>query len=130
MAAPVTSLYAALLALIYVALSARVIRQRRAARVSLGSGGDAGLERVARVHANFAEYVPLALLLLLLTELSGLPRWLLHAAGAALVAARLAHVVGLSSPHGYGRFRVGGTAATLTVLILLSIGLLARLVLS
>ncbi len=122
--APVTALYAGTLSLVYVALAARVIRRRMARKISIGSGGDPDLERAARVHANFAEYVPLALVLLLLSELSGEPRALLHAAGLVLVAGRLAHIVGLSTPRGRGAFRTGGMAATFTVLVGLSVALL------
>ena len=54
--------YAALLALLFIALSIRTIRARRAHKVAIGTGGHAAVERAMRVHANFAEYVPLALL--------------------------------------------------------------------
>ena len=60
----VTPLYVALLALWLLVLSARVIRERQAARVSLGDGGNRRLQRAIRGHANFVEYVPLALLML------------------------------------------------------------------
>jgi uncharacterized membrane protein YecN with MAPEG domain len=61
-------LYAGLLALWLVVLSLRVIQARRAARVSLGDGGNRALQRAIRGQANFAEYVPIALLLLLILE--------------------------------------------------------------
>ena len=124
--APATALYAAILALVFIALSARVILRRRAARVSIGAGGDAGLERRARVHANFAEYVPLALVLLLLAELSGSPAPLLHVAGIALVLGRVAHAVGLSRVPEDFRLRVAGMVATLTVILVLALALLVR----
>ncbi len=60
----VTPLYAGLLVLWFLALSFQVIRCRRGGRISLGDGGDAKLIRVIRGHANFAEYVPVAILLL------------------------------------------------------------------
>ena len=50
--------YAAILALLYVCLSARTIGFRRKSRVSIGDGGDQELLRAIRMHANFAEYVP------------------------------------------------------------------------
>ena len=66
---PITALYAGLLAPLFLLLSVRVIRQRRGAKVAVrGDGGDAMLLRRMRVHANFAEYVPLALLLMALAE--------------------------------------------------------------
>ena len=51
--------YASLLAALYFFLSLRVIRMRRRERIALGDGENARLERAIRVHANFAEYVPL-----------------------------------------------------------------------
>ncbi len=63
--------YAALLALLFMVLSVRVMRERGRARVAIGTGGNIALERRIRVHGNFAEYVPLALLLLAFMELRG-----------------------------------------------------------
>jgi uncharacterized membrane protein YecN with MAPEG domain len=65
----VAPVYAALLALIFAVLATRVIRRRRVARVSLGDGGDLQLLRRQRAHANLAECVPLALILMICAEL-------------------------------------------------------------
>ncbi len=59
----VVSYYAAVLAPFSVWLSFRVVGVRRSATQSLGAGGMPELERRMRVHANFAGYVPFALLL-------------------------------------------------------------------
>ena len=61
-----SALYAALLGLMFVVLSIKVIKQRRRYQVGIGSKGEATLERAIRVHANFAEYLPFSLLLLFL----------------------------------------------------------------
>ena len=50
--------YSALFALFFIVLSARTILARRSAQIAIGTGGDKMLERTARVHANFSEYVP------------------------------------------------------------------------
>ena len=113
---PVTALYAALLAPLFLALSARVIMLRRAARVSMGDGGDKELLRRMRVHGNFAEYAPFALLLIGLAESLHTRAWLLHGLGMALVAGRYSHAWGLSQP--IMRLRVGGMVTTLTVIAL------------
>ena len=68
--------YAALLALMYIYLAIRVMMARRDAGVSIGSGGNRMLERRIRVHGNFAEYVPIALILLVLMEMRGSAPWL------------------------------------------------------
>ena len=49
---PITALYAGLLAVLLLALSARVIRFRRAARVEIGDGADRELLRRIRVSPN------------------------------------------------------------------------------
>ena len=85
---PITALYAALLAPLFVLLAIRVIAARRSARVPVGDGGDAELRRRMRVHANFAEYVPFALLLMALAESLGITPWLIHVLGLALLGSR------------------------------------------
>ena len=66
----ITALYASLLAPLFILLSVRVIGARRSARVPVGDGGNTVLLRRMRVQANFAEYVPFALLLMALAEKS------------------------------------------------------------
>ncbi len=68
MALSVAPLYAALLGFLLVYLSIRVIRLRRRLEVAIGAGGEAAIERAARVQANFSEYLPIALILLLLAS--------------------------------------------------------------
>jgi len=120
----IVPVYAALLALLFVALSLRVIGARRSGKVPIGAGGDAGLERRMRVHANFAEYTPFALLLLALAELRGAPALLLHGLCVTLLAGRAAHAWGVSNPSEDFRFRVFGMAATFTVILLTALLLL------
>lgn len=115
--------YAAALAVVFVALSFRVIRGRRGDKVALGPG-DASLHRRIRVHANFAEYAPFALLLLAMAELHGAWPPLLHLLCGALVAGRLAHAWGVSHEPEDFRFRVGGMITTLTVILLAAVLLL------
>ena len=114
---PVTALYAGLLALVFVGLSFRVIFARRGARVLLGDGGDKELLRRMRVHANFAEYTPLALVLLGLAESLHANVVLLHVLGAAFLLGRLSHAWGVSQQKETLLFRQAGMIATFTVLI-------------
>ncbi len=123
MSLPVTGFYAGLLALGFVLLSLRVIRARRGHRVALGTGGKRPVERAMRAHGNFAEYVPLALLLLALLELNGLPTVILHALGLMLLGGRLAHAHGIAREPEVFRWRVLGMALTFTVLGLAGAGL-------
>ena len=62
--------YAALLTLQYLGLSLYISRIRRREGVGLGDGNVEALRRAIRAHANFAEYTPMALMLLLLIVLS------------------------------------------------------------
>ena len=112
----ITLLVASLHALLYVALSLRVVLLRKGRGVGIGTGGDAELARAVRVHGNFAEYVPLALLLLALLELAGTPSGLLWAFGLGLLLARVLHALGLARASGYSVGRFGGTLLTFLLL--------------
>jgi uncharacterized protein len=113
---PITAFYASLLALLFLLLSARVIAQRREARVEIGHGDSYQLLRRMRVHANFAEYVPFALLLIALAESLKAPSLFLHLLGLGLLAGRLIHAYGLSQTPNILRLRVLGMTLTLTVI--------------
>lgn len=91
----VTPLYAGLLAIWFFALSYRVVLQRGHG-IGLGDGGDPELLRRIRGHGNFAEYVPLILLMMALLELSKHSTLLLHALGVTLLLARVLHGLALS----------------------------------
>lgn len=120
----IVSVYAALLALLFIALSINVIRVRQSTRTALGDAGDARLLRAMRVHANFAEYVPLALILLFAAAgLGAAPIWL-HLLGALLLAGRLSHAWGVSRTPENLKFRVAGMIATFTVLAATALTLL------
>ncbi|MBX9700307.1 MAG: MAPEG family protein [Acetobacteraceae bacterium] len=121
---PITALYAALLAGLFLVLSVRVISARRRYGVALGTPHRL-VERAVRAHANFAEYVPIALVLLGLLEGMGLPGWWLHALGTALVAGRAAHAWGISQEPEVLRWRSLGMGLTFAVLGVSAAALLA-----
>jgi uncharacterized membrane protein YecN with MAPEG domain len=112
----VTPLYAGLLVLWFLVLSIRVIRRRGSGGIALGDGGDPGMLRVIRGHANFAEYVPLALLLMAILELSRFSIYVLHALGLTLLAARLLHGYALSFTQQFKFGRIAGASLTFLVL--------------
>ena len=95
----ITAFYAALLAVLFLYLSVRVIGWRRDRRVEFGHGEDFELLRRMRVHANFAEYVPFAIVLMALAESMEPPDLLVHVAGVVLVVGRLIHAYGVPSPR-------------------------------
>ena len=101
----------------FVVLSFRTIGARRAAKVEIGDGSDRELLRRMRVHANFAEYVPIALILMALAETMKPGALLLHGIGLMLLVGRIVHAYALSqSPH-ILQLRVAGMVGTLTAIM-------------
>lgn len=121
MNAAITALYGGLLGLLYLALCWQVVVHRRKGKVGLGTGGNPDLERAIRVHGNFAEYVPLFLVLLLLAELNGAAAWPLHALGGVFLASRIGHAYGLSRSSGVSHGRFYGTLFSWAVLLLVAL---------
>ena len=125
----ITPLYAAALTLLYLALSWHVIAYRRTNLISLGDNDDKALRKRMRAQANFIEYTPLGLLLMLLTEVQGAPALALHLMGLALLGGRIAHAVGFASTPQKMILRQLGMVLTLTMLLLSALGLLGHAVL-
>lgn len=115
MALSIVPFYAAVLALMFILLSIGVIRIRRRRGVPLGTRRDIELLRAVRVHANFAEYVPFALLLLCFVEMESPPQFV-HTLALALIAGRFCHAYGVGREPEDFRFRVTGMAITFSVL--------------
>ena len=113
----ITPIYAGLATFILIVLSFRVIAGRRSAGVALGDGGDRALLRRQRAHGNFAEYVPLALLLMALAELQGAPAWTLQLIGVALLAGRLVHAYAVTREPEPIKLRVLGMSLTFLALV-------------
>jgi uncharacterized membrane protein YecN with MAPEG domain len=121
MHAPITALYAGLLGILMLILALRVVAVRRATSIGLGDGGDALLFSRIRIHGNAAEYVPLALILMLILELNGgSARWL-HVLGVALLVGRLAHAQGLSQTTGVSAGRFVGNVLTWSVIMIAAV---------
>ena len=115
MLVPITALYAALLGLVMIVLQLLVGRQRFDTDVSLYDGGHRPLAVAIRRHANWAEHVPFALILLALIELNGAPTGWLHLLGGALLAARIIHPFGLRWDVSRAPARFVGAFTTLLV---------------
>ena len=113
----VTPIYAAILALLFIALSVRTLVVRRRLGIGIGNAGNEQMLRAVRAHGNFAEYAPIALLLACMLEVMGAHQVLVHFACASLVLGRVSHAFGVSrSPENY-RYRVFGMAMTFTSLL-------------
>jgi len=90
------AIYIALNALILLALSYNVGRHRaRTDSLTPGAMGDEILVRAIRAHGNAGEYMPLAMLMLVVLALLNAPLALIHGLGAAFTVGRLAHAAGM-----------------------------------
>ena len=111
MAPTITALYGALNAILNILLANRVSTLRRKEGVTLGHGDSKALLVAARTHANNAEFVPLAIVMMLIAELMGGASVVLHVYGGVLLLARVMHAFGLVRPSP-NPFRFVGTALT------------------
>ena len=114
---PITSLTAAILAVVYVGLAVFIIRLRFRLRVGLGDGNQPELQRAIRMHGNFAEYVPFMLLLLLLCEAQQIAAHWLYLLAGLTVFGRLSHALGLWLRSGTSVPRFLGMISTFAVLL-------------
>lgn len=122
------ALYTGLNGLILVWLSINVVNKRHALKISIGDGGDKEMARAMRGQANFVEYVPFCLILLLLMSLIGTPAWVLHLFGLTLTIARLLHAYHFISEKRAIWQRGWGTRLTFAVLGVGSVGMVAHAV--
>lgn len=114
----ITPIYIALLALLFLWLSVRVIDVRRSHKISLGDGGHSAMERRIRAQGNCAEYAPIGLLILLAAELQGSPAWAVHGLGLMLLVGRILHGVALTRETPWAMGRMSGMILTLIMLVL------------
>ena len=92
---PITSFFAALLALMLFTLTMTVIVTRMTTKTDLGDGDNPLMFRRIRAHGNFVEYVPMGLILLGLNEVSGTGTIWLWTIGALLLVGRILHAAGM-----------------------------------
>ena len=118
--------YGAILVLIFVFLSVRVIQMRTSARIGLGHGGNPRDGETYRAHGNFAEYVPMALLLLAFMEMQSHSRYLIHVLCIVLIVARVVHAIGVTAVKENLSLRVADMAGTFLVLGVAAIALLVN----
>jgi uncharacterized protein len=115
----IVAFYAAILALIFVALTIRIIVLRNVLKIGIGDGGNVKIIRAIRAHSNFAEYVPFTLLLIYFVEVSAfMPYWFIHGVCICLLVSRISHGFGISQIKENFAFRIFGMIMTFTVLIL------------
>ena len=114
----IVPVFSAFFAVMFVLLSINVIRARRKHKVGIGTGRNKSVERAMRVHANFAEYVPFALLLIALLELNKANSALLIGLCSVLLVGRLVHAYGVSMENERFAYRVCGMLMTFAVILI------------
>jgi uncharacterized membrane protein YecN with MAPEG domain len=122
----ITPLYAGLLALVFVVLSVLVVRQRIALEKAADKSDETALLKSMRVQANFVEYVPLALVLMLCAELQSAPAIAVHAMGVALLVGRVCHGIGMSATPQISVLRATGFLLTFAMLILSALAVIGH----
>lgn len=118
---PITTLSASLLALIFISISIRIIKLRYKHQISIGSGGNEQLARIIRGHGNFAEYVPIALILMLCAEANQANPMILGGLAVIFVLGRLLHAYAFVFDKMYFKSRFRGMILTFGALILLAV---------
>lgn len=113
----ITMLLASILALIYVWLAFQVINLRRKHKVSIGGGGQNQLEMAIRAHGNFAEYVPLSLILLACAELSKANQLVLIGFAILILVGRVFHAHAFLFSKEHLKSRVRGMKLTFLSLV-------------
>jgi|GEM_PF-3076746 Uncharacterized relative of glutathione S-transferase, MAPEG superfamily len=120
-------IYLGILGLLYVILTVDVIRHRWKFRVGLGLGeNNPHMEKVVRIHGNFAEHVPFTALLLLILEINHASVILLNVLWVMLVLSRVAHAVGLQTSRTVSKGRTIGVSLMLSVMVIASLTLIVQ----
>jgi uncharacterized membrane protein YecN with MAPEG domain len=121
---PMLALYAATNALIMLVLGILVVRARLKTHTEIGDGGNPAMMAAVRAHANNTEYVPVALLLMLILIPLRANAYVIHAVGATLTIGRLLHAIGLSRNVGTSIPRFFGMLLTWTSYLIAIIAML------
>lgn len=120
----ITPIYIALLAILFLFLSFKTIQVRKRLQIGVGAGDNPELLRAMRVHANFSEYVPISLLLILSVELLKGHFIFVNCLGTALLIGRVFHAYGVSQAKENLKFRVSGMLLTFSTMLLSIVSIL------
>lgn len=123
----VVFLYAAVFGIIHFAITIRIGLIRARTRVSLGDGGDKGFLKLIRGQQNFAENVPIALILCTLVGLQGASVMVMHILLLLLLVGRVSHYLQITGALKPIVFRMGGMILTFLSMLIASACLLLNL---
>jgi len=122
---PVTLAAAAAAAILNIWLSIRIGAVRQATGISVGDGGNQGLQRRMRAQLNFVENTTFVLVLIAAIELTGKGSWWLAYVGAAYFMGRVTHAFGMDG----GNMQFGRMIGTLlTMLVQLGLAVVAAMI--
>jgi uncharacterized membrane protein YecN with MAPEG domain len=124
----IVALYVALNLLLLFALTFLVIRQRRHQKIGFGHQNNEDMQRAIRVHGNFTEYTPLALLGLLMMATLGASVIWLHGIGILFTLGRILHAFGYSKSSGISKGRFYGIIFTATTILIEALYLLFTII--
>ena len=113
----ITTFLASSLAFLYIWLGLQVIKQRRKHQVLIGTGDNSELEWTIRAHANFSEYVPIALILFSCAEYNQTSAWVLAIFALMLLAGRGLHAYAFISTKREMKLRVYGMHLTIWMIV-------------
>lgn len=129
----ITAVYLGVLGLLYAFLGLRVARFRRGNKIVFGDADNLYLRSAIRAHANFAEYVPIIVLINALLEMGGAASVQMHVLLGTLTVSRILHPFGMHAKPMTPQFIVGrivGMILTFLVLVASALLLLRRFALS
>jgi uncharacterized membrane protein YecN with MAPEG domain len=113
----ISLLSAALAALITGWLGWRCGKLRISEKILHGDGGHGPLHRRMRAQSNFTEYTPIALVLILVLDLTNQDGWLLGLTALAFMLGRVLHAIGMDAETA-AKPRMIGMMMTLPLLLL------------
>lgn len=122
----IASFYAAILALLYIFLTFYVVQGRYKYKVGLGDGGVPALTQRIRMHGNFAEFAPIALILLFMVDYTKFSPLTVHILGIMLLLGRCAHAFGIHTSPVASAGRMAGMILTLLMILISALLLLWR----
>ncbi|PHP67059.1 glutathione S-transferase [Zhengella mangrovi] len=123
-----TGFYAALNALVLLALTAATGRHRVRVRIMMGDGGDPHLIRLLRGHANAIEAIPMFFVMLGVAALLGAPALAIHALGLPFTIGRGLHALHFIQADAPAWQRSIGFGLSFLAFLVLTIGLLVHTV--
>ena len=88
-------LWVAFSLILLLILSGLTSASRRKHRVSIGDGGHPQVTAASRAFGNAAEYMPIALVAVVLLALVGYPVWAIHLIGGGFILGRVLHAIGM-----------------------------------